>query len=92
MQEYSSPSLAFYHDIPIFDKYSDEEEDFKVCEYLSTYGISSSSTFQHRDDQKCVHPMVDDSYEFVDQNSSDISCKEIVGCNRPAYHHDEFKL
>ena len=39
-----------------------------------------------------MHPVVDDSYEFVDQNSSDISCKEIVSCNRPTYHHDEFKL
>ena len=46
MQEYSSLSLRFYHDVPIFDKYSDEEEYFKVCEYLSTYGISSSPTFQ----------------------------------------------
>ena len=33
-----------------------------------------------------------DSYEFVDQNPSDISYKEIVNYNRPAYHHDEFKL
>ena len=36
--------------------------------------------------------MVDDSYEFVDQNPSDISCKEIASCNRSAYHHDELKL
>ena len=92
MQESSSLPLEFYHDIPIFDKYSDEEEYFKVGEDLSTYGISSSSTFQQRDDQKHVHPVVDDGYEFVDQNPSDISYKEIVSCNRPTYHHDEFKL
>ena len=75
MQESSSLSLAFYHDIPIFDKYRDEEEYFKVYEDLSTYGISSSSNFQQRYDKKCVHPVVDDSYEFIDQNSSDTSCK-----------------
>ena len=92
MQKLSSRSLEFYHDVPIFDKYSDEKEYFKVCEDLSTYGISSSSTFQQRDDQKCLHPVVDDGYEFVDQNSSDISCKEIVSRNRPVYYHDEFKL
>ena len=45
IQESSSLSLEFYHDVPIFDKYSDEEEGFKVCEDLSTYGISSSPTF-----------------------------------------------
>ena len=36
--------------------------------------------------------MVDDGYVFVDQNPSDISCKEIANCNRPTYHRDEFKL
>ena len=36
--------------------------------------------------------MVDDGYEFVDQNPSDISWKEIVSCNRLVYHHEEFKL
>ena len=39
IQESSSLSLEFYHDVPIFDKYSDEEEDFKVWKVLSTYGI-----------------------------------------------------
>ena len=39
-----------------------------------------------------MHPVVDDGYEFVDQNPSDISCKEMANCNRLAYHHDEFKL
>ena len=27
-----------------------------------------------------------------DPFSFDVSCKEIVSCNRPAYYHDEFKL
>ena len=36
--------------------------------------------------------MVDYGYEFVDQNPSDIYWKEIVSCNRPAYHLEEFKL
>ena len=75
MQEYSSLSLKFYHDVPIFDKYSDEEEGFKVCENLSTYGISPSPTFQQRDDQKCVYLVVDNGYEFADQNPSDIYWK-----------------
>jgi hypothetical protein len=63
MQEYSSLSLEFYPDVPIFDKYSDEEEDFKVYEGLLTTRISSSSTFQQRDDQKCMHVVVNDSYD-----------------------------
>ena len=30
----------------------DEEEDFKFCEDLSTFGIYFSSAFQQRDDQR----------------------------------------
>jgi hypothetical protein len=69
---------------------------------LSTQ-ISSSSSFQQRDDKKCVHVVIDACYESVAQNSNEdlfknISCKdiivgeEIVSCDKPAYHHDEFKL
>jgi len=46
MQESSSMSLKCYHDVPKFEKYSDGEEDFKVCEDFSTWVISSSPTFQ----------------------------------------------
>jgi hypothetical protein len=70
MQKYSSLPLGFYPDVPIFDKYSDDEEDFKVYEGLLTNGISSSSNFQQGDDQQCMHAMVDDSYESVVQNSN----------------------
>jgi hypothetical protein len=51
MLESSSLSLEIVLDVPIFDKYSDEEEDFKSCEELLTTKISSSPTFQQRDDQ-----------------------------------------
>jgi hypothetical protein len=34
IQEASSLSLGSYLDAPIFDQYSDEEEDFKICEDL----------------------------------------------------------
>jgi hypothetical protein len=46
MQESSSLSLEIVLDVPIFDKYSDEEEDFNSCEGLLTTKISSSPTFQ----------------------------------------------
>jgi len=53
--------------------------------------ISFSSTFQQGDDQKCVHAMVDVSYESVDQNSSDMSCKNIiVGEGDQKKIHDTF--
>jgi hypothetical protein len=51
MQESLSLSLEIVLDVPIFDKYSDDEEDFKSCEGLLTTKISSSPTFQQRDDQ-----------------------------------------
>jgi len=63
MQESSSLSLEIFSDVPIFDKYSDEEEDFKSCEGLLTTRISSSPTFQQRDDQRCMQIVVTGSYE-----------------------------
>jgi hypothetical protein len=104
IQEASSLSLGSYLDAPTFDQYSDEEEDVKVCEDLLSTKISSSSSFQQRDDPKCVHDVIDACYESVvhksneDPLSFDISCKdiivgeEIVSCDKPAYHHDEIRL
>ena len=46
IQEASSLSLGSYLDAPTFDQYSDEEEDFKVCEDLLSTKISPSSSFQ----------------------------------------------
>ena len=63
MQEYSSLSLEIVLDVPIFDKYGDEEEDFKSWEGLLTTKISSSPTFQQRDDHRCMHVVVNESYE-----------------------------
>jgi hypothetical protein len=54
MQKYSSFPLGCYPDVPIFEKYSDEEDEFKIYKGLLTNGISSSSTFQQRDDQQCA--------------------------------------
>jgi hypothetical protein len=97
MQKSSSLPLGLYLDVPIFDKYSDDEEDFKVYEGLLTNGISSSSTFQQEEDQQCMHAMVDDSYESVVQNSNenllsfDTSFKEIiVGESNQQFCHDIF--
>jgi hypothetical protein len=97
MQKSSSLPLGFYPDVPIFDKYSDDEEDFKVYEGLLTNGISSSSNFQQGDDQQCNYAMVDDSYESVVQNSNenllsfDTSFKDIiVGESNQQFSHDIF--
>jgi hypothetical protein len=97
MQKYSSLPLGFYPDVPIFEKYSDDEEDFKVYEGLLTNGISSSSTFQQEEDQQCNYAMVDDSYESVVQNSNenllsfDTSFKDIiVGESNQQFSHDIF--
>ena len=84
MQKYSSFPLGFYPNAPIFDKYSDKEEEFKVNQCLLTNGITSSSTFQQRNDQQCVHAMVDNSYESIVQNTyedpliSDTFFKDII--------------
>jgi len=45
MQKYSSFPLRCYPIVPIFDKYSDEEDEFKIYKGFLTNGISSSSTF-----------------------------------------------
>jgi hypothetical protein len=104
IQEASSLSLGAYLDTPIFDQYSDEEEDVKACEDLLFTQISSSSSFQQRDDKKCVHAVIDACYESVAQKSNedlfsfDMSCKdiivgeEIVSYDEPTYHHDGFRL
>ena len=56
------------------------------------------------DDKQCVHAMIDSCYVSIAQNSNKdifsfgISCKdiiveeEIISCDKPAYHHDEFRL
>ena len=72
---------------------------------MKTYCLhSSSSSFQQRDDKKCVHAVIDACYESAAQRSNkdlfsfDISCKDIIeeeeiaSCDKPAYHHDEFGL
>jgi hypothetical protein len=71
LQKSSSLPLGFYPDVPIFDKYSDDEEYFKFYEGLLTNGISSSSNFQQGDDQQCNYAMVDDNYESVVQNANE---------------------
>jgi hypothetical protein len=95
MQESSSLLLGFDPDIPIFNKYSDEEEDFKVYKGLLTNEISSSSTLHQRVDKKCMRVMTDDSCESVFQNSNedlcsfDISAKEvIIGKSSQQFLHD----
>jgi hypothetical protein len=97
LHKYSSLPLGFYPDVPIFDKYSDDEEEFKVYEALLTNGITSSSTFKQRDDQQCMHAMVDDSYESVVQNSNKdpltfySSFKDIIiGESNQQFSHDIF--
>ena len=45
MHKSSSLPLGLYPNVPIFEKYSDDEEYFKVYEGLLTNGISSSSNF-----------------------------------------------
>jgi len=98
MHESSSMSIGFDHDVPIFDKYNDKEEDFKFCEDFFTSRISFSYDIQQTNDQKCVHVVVNASYESVDQNCSEDQeytssfLSKIVSYNRTTYHHDEFKL
>jgi hypothetical protein len=99
IQEASSLSLGSYLDPPIFDQYGDEKGNVKVCEDLFFIQISSSSSFQQRDDQKYVHVVIDACRESVEDLSSlDISRKdiiigkEIVCCVKPAYHLDEIRL
>ena len=51
---------------------------------MLTNEITSSHTFQQRDDQQCVHAMVDNSYESIVQNTyedpliSDTFFKDII--------------
>jgi hypothetical protein len=92
MHESSSLSLGFDHDVPIFDKYSDEEEDFKFCGDLFASGISLSSTFQQKDDQQCTHVMINESCESkVQKFKEDSSCKDfIVGEGDQKFLHDTY--
>ena len=65
---------------------------------------SSSSSFQQRDDKKGVNAVIDACYESAAQKSNTdlfsfgISYKdiiveeEVVSCDKPSYHHDEFRL
>ena len=104
IQDPSSLSLGSYLNAPIFNKYSDEEEEVKICEDLLFTQSSSSSCFQLRDDKKSVNAMIDACYESVVQKSNTdifsfgipykdiIVEEEIVSCDKPAYHHDEFRL
>jgi hypothetical protein len=56
----------------MLDKYSNDEEDFKVYEGLLTNGISSSSNFQQGDDQQYNYAMVDDSYECCSNSNENL--------------------
>ena len=91
-------------DTPMFDQCSDEEEDVRICEDSLFTQISSSSSFQRIVDKQCVHAVIDAYYESTAQKSNKdhfsfgISCKDIIveeeifSCDKPSYHHDEFRL
>jgi hypothetical protein len=72
---------GFYSDFPVFDKYSDDEEDFKD---LLSNEISSNPIYQLRDDQKSMNAMVENRYESIVQESNedpfnfDTSSKDII--------------
>ena len=85
---------GFYSNFPIFNKYSDDEEDFKD---LLSYEISSNPIYQLRDDKKSMNAMVENRYEFVVQESNedpfnfDTSSKDIiVGECDPKFFHDAY--
>jgi hypothetical protein len=85
---------GFYSDFPVFDKYSDDEEDFKD---LLSNEISSNPTYQLKDDQKSMNAMVEDRYESVVQESNedpfnfDTSSKDIiVGEGDQKFFHDTY--
>ena len=70
IQEPSSLSLGSYLDAPISHKYSDEEEEVKICEDLMFTQNSSSSSFQQRDDKKGVNAVIDACYQSAAQKSN----------------------
>jgi hypothetical protein len=85
---------GFYSDFPVFDKYSDDEEDFKD---LLSNEISSNPIYQLRDDQKSMNAMVENRYESVVQESNedpfnfDTSSKDIiVGEGDQKFFHDAY--
>jgi hypothetical protein len=87
-------SSRFYYDFPVFDKYSDDEEDFKD---LLSYEISSNPIYQLRDDQKSMNAMVENRYESVVQEFNedpfnfDTSSKDIiVGEGDQIFFHDAY--
>jgi hypothetical protein len=71
----------FYSDFPVFDKYSDDEEDFKD---LLSNEISSNPIYQLRDEHKSMNAMIENKYEYVVQDSNedpfnfDTSSKDII--------------
>jgi hypothetical protein len=86
--------LGFYSDFPVFDKYSDDEEDFKD---LLSNEISSNPIYQLRDDQKSMNAMVENRYESVVQESNkdpfnfDTSSKDIIiGEGDRIFFHDSY--
>ena len=99
IQEPSSLSLESYLDAPIVNKYSDEEYEVEISEELLFTQISSSSSFQQRDDKECVKAVIVSCYKYAAQKFNTdffgfgishkyiIMEKEIV-----SYNHDEFKL
>jgi len=83
---------GFYSDFLVFDKYSDDEEDFKD---LLSNEISSNPTYQLKDDQKSMNAMVEDRNESIVQESNDdpfnfdTSSKDIiVGEGDQKFFHD----
>jgi hypothetical protein len=72
---------GFYSDFLVFDKYSDDEEDFK---YFLSNEISSNPIYQLRDDQKSMNFMAENRYESIVQEYNedpfniDTSSKDII--------------
>jgi hypothetical protein len=81
MKKSSSPPLEFDFDFSVFDKYNDDEEDFKDS---LTNKISSSPTFHQRNNQPYMHVVFDESCEYDVPKSKenpfhfDISSKDII--------------
>ena len=97
--------LRYHLDVPIFDQYNDEEEEVKVSKNLVISEISFSSIIHHKDDQLSLGQkpieINEDSLQFSDlqkkgscsnyEEHITLSLSEIVSCNTPTFHTDEFK-
>ena len=95
IQEASSLSSGSYLDSPIFDQDGDEKGNDKVCEDSFFIQISSSFSFQPRDDQKSIdacHKSVENLSSLDISRKDMIIGKEIACCVKPAYHLDETRL